>query len=95
MNSWPGNTRHAMSQQEHEQWNANHYPGTRQLCCRCSDPTERCEEDSLYADDDREVGPLCETCYLDLTNQSREARTLGQPDGMTQAKAELETRGKR
>lgn len=48
---------------EHESWNANHYPGTRQLCVECDAPTGRCEEDSLYADEERERGPLCEDCW--------------------------------
>lgn len=63
-NTWPGGFRHAMDQITHEAWNARHYPGTRQLCSECESPTGRCEEDSMYADDDREIGPLCEPCYL-------------------------------
>ena len=35
---------------EHECWNASHYPGTRQLCCECEEPTGRCEEDSLFVE---------------------------------------------
>jgi hypothetical protein len=62
-NTWPGGFRHAMHQGEHERWNASHYPGTRQLCCQCDEPTERCEEDAIYADD---VGPLCVECYRAL-----------------------------
>lgn len=58
-NSWPGGVRRALSQSEHEAWNASHYPGTRQLCVECEEPTGRCEEDSIY-DGDR--GPLCEEC---------------------------------
>ena len=61
-NSWPGGKRHAMTQSEHKEWNALHYPGTRQLCCECGNPTGRCDEyDSLYLDDG--TGPLCEKCY--------------------------------
>lgn len=60
-NEWPGGRRRALDQSEHEQWNATHYPGTRQLCARCNAPTFRCEEDSLYMDDD---GPLCEECWM-------------------------------
>ena len=60
MNSWPNGSRHAMSQNEHETWNAGNYPGTRQLCCKCDQPTGRREEDSLYDNDG--AGPLCETC---------------------------------
>jgi len=60
MNSWPGGYRHAMGQDEHERWNAQHYPGTRQLCSQCEEPTGRCEEDTL---DVGNSGPLCEGCY--------------------------------
>ena len=55
-----------MPQSEHEEWNASNYPGTRQLCSECDGATGRCEDDSLYADDDREVGPLCERCFEEL-----------------------------
>ena len=60
MNTWPNGKRHAMDQLEHEAWNTRHYPGTRQLCVKCDEPTGRCEDDSLYVGDD---GPLCEECY--------------------------------
>jgi len=49
----------ALSQNAHEAINARHYPGTRQLCCDCDEPTGRCEEDSIFIDDH---GPLCERC---------------------------------
>ena len=29
-NTWPGGVRKALHQDEHERWNASHYPGTRQ-----------------------------------------------------------------
>lgn len=61
MNTWPGGKRHAMYQSEHERWNATHYPGTRQMCVVCDEPTERCEEDSIYTEEGQ--GPLCEHCY--------------------------------
>ena len=59
-NTWPGGRRRALSQDEHERWNATHSPGTRQLCTICDQPTGRCEEDSIYRG---EAGPLCETCH--------------------------------
>ena len=59
MNSWPGGYRHAMDQGEHERWNAMHYPGTRQLCCLCEEPTGQCEEDAIFHGD---IGPLCRGC---------------------------------
>jgi len=63
MNTWPGGRRHAMLQSEHAEWNVKHFPGTRQLCESCGEPTGRCEDDSLCADEDEEVGPLCEYCW--------------------------------
>jgi hypothetical protein len=42
-NTWPEGYRHAMSQDEHEAWNALNCPGTRQFCWKCGDSTERCE----------------------------------------------------
>lgn len=60
MNSWPGGRRHAMPQNVHEEWNVRHYPGTRQLCSKCEQPTGRCEDDSLFVFD---LGPLCEECW--------------------------------
>jgi len=60
VNTWPGGKRHAMTQKDHEAWNAKHYPGTLQLCSKCEKPTGRCEEDSIW---DEETGePLCEEC---------------------------------
>ena len=59
-NTWPGGQRHAMNQSQHEAWNASHYPGTRQLCCVCDEPTGRCEEDALWLEDG---GPYCMECY--------------------------------
>lgn len=59
-NSWPGGVRRALNQSQHEALNASHYPGTRQICVECETPTERCEEEALYAGD---LGPLCDDCY--------------------------------
>jgi hypothetical protein len=59
MNTWPGGKRRAMHQSEHKRWNAHHYPGTRQLCDLCGDPTGRCEDDGIWSVDGE---PLCEDC---------------------------------
>jgi hypothetical protein len=59
-NEWPSGYRHAMSQTEHEKWNATHHPGTRQECDLCNEYTGRCEEDSLTTDDGLD---LCEECW--------------------------------
>lgn len=61
VNTWPDGNRRAMDQSEHEAWNSSNYPGTRQLCHQCGDPTGRCEEDGLWNDDGE---PLCEECYV-------------------------------
>lgn len=66
MNTWPGGEKRAMTQSEHEAWNAENYPGTRQLCSECEQPTGRCEDDSIYVDD---VGPLCEACWRALADK--------------------------
>jgi hypothetical protein len=63
-NTWTDGHRHEMFQADHERWNASHYPGTRQLCSKCEEPTGRCEDDSLYSED--ESGPFCEACWTDL-----------------------------
>ena len=64
-NSWPGGRRRALTQREHDRWNARNYPGTRQVCESCREPTGRCEDDTLY--DDGGTGPLCEDCYDNAT----------------------------
>ena len=60
-----------MCPEEHECWNASHYPGTRQLCCECEEPTGRCEEDSLFVETEssESVGPLCKTCYDEMKGE--------------------------
>ncbi|MFA5166750.1 MAG: hypothetical protein WC449_05695 [Candidatus Paceibacterota bacterium] len=50
MNTWPGGKRRALTQSEHEAWNSSNYPGTRQMCCMCGEPTELCEEDGIFDD---------------------------------------------
>ena len=65
MNTWPNGYRHAISQLEHEAWNAKHYPGARQLCVKCECETGRCEDDSIYGDDGE--GPLCVECYTAIS----------------------------
>lgn len=60
VNTWPDGKRRALYPDEHERWNASNYPGTRQLCSNCDQPTGRCEEDSMYIED---AGPLCEECF--------------------------------
>lgn len=64
-NSWPGGRRRPLTQSEHHAWNAREYPGTRQLCSECGEPTGRCEDDSLFMDDDEdEQNPVCEDCWM-------------------------------
>ena len=52
----------AYTQDEHERINAREYPGTRQLCILCEEPTERCKEDAIYSEDGSE-GPFCIECW--------------------------------
>jgi hypothetical protein len=70
MNSWPGGKRHAMSQSAHKSWNAQHYPGTLQLCSVCGFPTDRCEEDTLDIGD----GPLCEEHWREANERNNHER---------------------
>lgn len=60
------------SQLEHEQ----KYPGTRQICIECDDPTGRCEDDSLELEHYHWGhirtywhGPLCPACYDEMTDE--------------------------
>jgi hypothetical protein len=69
MNTWPNGRRRALHQDEHEAWNSANYPGTRQLCFLCEEPTGRCEEDSIYRGD---TGPLCEQCAEGLRDGGEE-----------------------
>lgn len=59
-NWWEGK---ALDQATHARINAQHYPGTRELCCVCDYPTGRAGagEDSLYNDEGD--GPYCEDCW--------------------------------
>ena len=67
MDTWPEGYRHAIHQYEHESWNASNYPGTRQLCAWCDQPTGRCEEDSLDTEDGEN---LCEECWQEYKEQN-------------------------
>lgn len=62
-NTWPGGIRRAIDQSEHKAWNEQNYPGTRQLCVECGEPTGRCEEDLIVNEEG--YGPLCESCFCD------------------------------
>lgn len=59
-NTWPNNKRQALDQSEHERWNSYNYPGTRQICTICDEPTGRCEEDGYFIDSDA----VCRECYI-------------------------------
>ena len=76
MNTWPDNIKRALDQSDHIKWNSSNYPGTRQLCCCCDNPTGRCEEDSLYLNAEFEhqsdMGPLCDECYEERLNNYKE-----------------------
>jgi len=49
-----------LSQSTHAKINSKYYPGTRQLCYECDQPTGRCEDDTLSWED---ISPLCEECF--------------------------------
>lgn len=79
MNEWPGGKRHAMSQSAHSEWNSTHFPGTRQLCSICDQPTGRCEDDTLSIGDDGE--PLCEECWREHGDSGEDEKPyLGETD---------------
>jgi len=65
----------SISQCEHNRINSAEYPGTRQLCYVCEQPTGRCEEDSLYLEPEFEhqssLGPLCEGCFEERWNAGK------------------------
>lgn len=63
MNTWPNNIRQVYSQNIHKSYNSTHYPGTREICSLCGEPTGRCEGDSLYLFNCENDGPVCEKCY--------------------------------
>jgi len=60
-NTWPGGSRHAMSQEDHADWNGSNYPGTLETCCKCEEPTGYCEEDNI-TDDSGEA--YCDACAI-------------------------------
>lgn len=66
-NTWPDGVRRALDQDEHERWNASNYPGTREMCVRCDEPTGASEEHSLTAfvghEPNDEITPVCSECY--------------------------------
>jgi formylmethanofuran dehydrogenase subunit E len=57
----------AISQCEHNKINSRKYPGTRQLCSKCDEPTGRCEEDSIY---DENGNAICEDCYEEFIKEN-------------------------
>ena len=60
----------ARSQAEHQHINADSYPGTREICINCGDPTGKAGkgDDSLYLYDE---GPYCQDCYDQIKGDSR------------------------
>jgi len=72
-NTWPEDNRRALDPCEHERWNSQNYPGTRQLCVECGDPTGRCEDDSIFLG---EIGPLCECCCGSAYEQHTDQHAL-------------------
>jgi len=58
------NTRWAKAVAE-QAWNASHYPGTRQMCSQCGQPTGRCEDDTLFNEEE----PLCEEGWAEIAQE--------------------------
>ncbi len=74
------------TQTEHEAINAREYPGTRQLCVACGEPTGRCEEDSVYLDDhEKSLGPLCGRCVEERLNGPGLPEYLANGNGLPEA----------
>lgn len=69
-NTWPDGRRRALSQDEHERWNASNYPGTKQTCSECDEPTGRCEDDTISHPVNGT--PICEGCYAGLAQNEIE-----------------------
>ncbi len=51
--------RKSMTQSQHERYNRKHYPGTRQMCAECDEPTGRTVEDGLTNKKGQWVCPEC------------------------------------
>ena len=49
------------TQCEHEKFNAINYPGTREICYCCDEPTGNCEEDNTT---DCDGNPYCYGCAV-------------------------------
>lgn len=48
------------TQSQHEEINRREYPGTRQICSNCDEPTERCEDDGIWSE--KLDGWICPDC---------------------------------
>lgn len=52
------------TQSQHRAINRREYPGTRQLCTWCDDPTGRCEDDGIWSEE--LDGWVCVPCSEEL-----------------------------
>lgn len=57
MYTWPKGYRHVMSQSEHGNWNTEHFPGTRQTCFVCHEPTGRWDKEADPETGEQVVSP--------------------------------------
>jgi CTP-dependent riboflavin kinase len=55
------------TQSQHRKINSRHYPGTRQICVNCDEPTERCEDDGIWSED--LDGWICPECSSELEEE--------------------------
>ncbi len=46
---------------QHDKINAVQFPGTRQICSVCGEPTDKCEEDGYF---DSTGYAYCEGCFI-------------------------------
>jgi len=60
----------ALLPSEHEEINAREYPGTRQLCEICDEPTGNCEDDSILCEICGKI--MCEGCIYEFMSMGTE-----------------------
>ena len=59
-NTWPGDNRRALTQDEHRKWNAGNNPGTLDICAECDGPTGSAGAEDAILNSNGES--ICEEC---------------------------------
>jgi len=63
-------------QSQHNIINSKEYPGTRQICINCDEPTGRCEDDGIWSEKlDGWICPDC-ACGSNTRNSIEELREI-------------------